>query len=124
MDDLLEQLDEIFPNPPFSISCFDSIDEIHEKFCDEQVVFIYDDRASLDNYYYEGFTEEELSKLRNYTKVTASNNKYVTHKDAMDSMINDPHYHNELIMQDPHRFLEGFIKSKASHIQYSCIWGS
>ena len=49
MDELLEQLDEIFPNAPFNISCFDSIDEIHEKFCDEQVVFIYDDRASLDN---------------------------------------------------------------------------
>ena len=71
-----------------------------------------------------GFTEEELSKLRNYTKVTASNNKYVTCKDAMDSMINDPHYHNEILMQDPHRFLEGFIKSKTSHIQYSIIWGS
>ena len=124
MDELLEQLDEIFPDSPFDISCFDDISEIHDKLCDETVIFIYDDRASSDNYYYEGFTEEELSKLRNYTKVTASNNKYVTYKDAMDSMINDPHYHNEIIMQDPHRFLEGFIKSKTSHIQYSCIWGS
>ena len=124
MDELLEQLDEIFPNPPFSISCFDDISEIHDKLCDETVIFIYDDRASSDNYYYEGFTEEELSKLRNYTKVTASNNKCVTYKDVIDLMISDPHYHNEMIMQDPHRFLEGFIKSKTSHIQYSCIWGS
>ena len=122
MDELLEQLDEIFPNPPFSISCFDDISEIHDELCDETVIFIYDDRASSDDYYYEGFTEEELSKVRNYTEVIASSNNHICYKDVIDSMINDPHYHNEIIMQDPHRFLEGFIKSKASHIQYSIIW--
>jgi len=39
-------------------------------------------------------------------------------------MINDKHYHNEIILEDGHHFLEGFDKSSNSDIEYTCFFGS
>ena len=124
MDELLEQLDEMFPNAPFSISCFDSIDEIHDVFSEEKIIFIYDNRAHPDNYHYSELTEGELMQFSNYTKVTASNGTSITYKDVIDAMINDQHYHSNIIRDDPHDCLEGFDKSKHSDIQFTPFFGS
>ena len=123
-DELIEQLDKIFPNAPFSISCFDSIDELHDVFSEEKIFFIYDNRANPDYYYYSELTEGELMQFNNYTKVTAPNGTSITFKDVIEAMINDQHYHSDIFRDDPHNFLEGFDKSKHSDIQFTPCFGS
>jgi hypothetical protein len=59
---------------------------------------------------------EELNQYNNYTRVFSKNGKYITIRDIINAMISDKHYHNEYVAQDPHRFLEGFDKSKNSNI--------
>ena len=123
-DQLYEKLIILFPTCPFIISVVDDINEINEIFSDETVLFIYDDRANKYNYYYEGYTDTELDKMKNYTMVKSSNGKFITLRDIIEAMINDDHYHDKIISGDPHCFLEGFSKSKKSDIQYTAIFGS
>jgi hypothetical protein len=37
------------------------------------VIFIYDDRANSNNFYYSGLSDNELAQLKNYTMVRAKN---------------------------------------------------
>ena len=125
-EEAFEQLNEAirneFPTCPFDISCIESLEELDKKFTDEKTIFIYDDRA--DGWYFEELEQEERNKLYNYTKVDASNKQYITIRDILNAMINDPHYHDQLVTSDDHLFLEFFEKSERSDIQYSCFWGS
>ena len=63
-------------------------------------------------------------QFNNYTKVTASNGTSITYKDVIEAMINDQHYHSDIVRDDPHNFLEGFDKSKHSDIQFTPCFGS
>ena len=121
---LTSDIDRQFPDAPFSISCVRRIEELDEKFTDERVIFIRDDRASPANYYYDNIPGVELHKFNNFTKVEASNAEYITIRDILLHLINDKHYHDEVVVGDPHGFLDGFQQSQKSKIQYSIIWGS
>ena len=121
---LWDQLREIFPNCPFSIDCIKNLDELDAVFSEEPVIFIYDDRARSCNYYYHGFSESELAHMRNYTTVRARNNEPITYRQVIQAMIDDPHYHNDIVASDDHHFLEGFDKSPNSDIQFSPSFGS
>ena len=81
--------------------------------------FLCVNRAHPDNYYFSELTEGELMQFNNYTKVIASNGTSVTYKDVIEAMINDQHYHSDIIRDDPHNCLEGFDKSKHSDIQFT-----
>ena len=65
-DELIEQLDKIFPNAPFSISCFDSSDEIHDVFSEEKICVIYENRAHPDDIYHSELIEGEVMQFDNY----------------------------------------------------------
>ena len=121
---LEEQLREIFPNCPFSIDFLKHIDELDEVFSDESVVFIYDNRISKHNYYYSNLSDDELAELKNYTIVKAKNNEPITYRQVIQAMIDDPHYHDDIVASDDHRFLEGFDKSTNSDIQFYTSFGS
>ena len=119
-DRLYDELDTIFPRCPFVISCVDTIDELDKVFINEKVIFIYDNRP-LYNYYYDGV--ENPQQYHNYTLIIATG-EYITLRDIIDGMINDSHYHQNMVKHDPHRFLEGFDKSSKSNIQYTASFGS
>ena len=119
-DRLYDELDTIFPRCPFVISCVDTIDELDKVFINEKVIFIYDNRP-LYNYYYDGV--ENPQQYHNYTLIIATG-EYITLRDIIDGMINDSHYHRNMVKHDPHRFLEGFDKSSKSNIQYTASFGS
>ena len=121
---LNEELDNQFPDAPFTISCINEISELDAKFTDKLIIFIYDDRADRSNYCYDDIPDEQLSGYRAYTKVCSSNGIFITLRDVLNAMVADPHYHKEVVKNDNHRFLESFHKSKHSDIQYTLFFGS
>ena len=117
----MQDIDAMFPNCPFIISCVDDLSELDTVFTTESVIFIHDDRAS--GWFYDDLPTEERSTYYNYTMVKATSSP-ITMRDVIHAMIADPHYHDEFVCNDPHTFLEQFEVSKKSKIQYSCFWGS
>jgi len=101
------ELEQQFPNCPFDISCIDELYELDEIFTNEPVIFIYDDRSNCS-----------------YLKVERINGIPITLRHVINSMSNDRHYRESDVVHDDHRFLEQFILSKHSNIQYTCFWGS
>ena len=118
------ELEQQFPNCPFEISCVHELSKLDEVFTLEPVIFIYDDRASPNNYYYSEMSDRERSKYVHYLKVEQKRNKPITLRQVIEAMANDAHYHDEVVMSDPHRFLESFDKCNKTGIQWSCFWGS
>jgi hypothetical protein len=93
-------------------------------FSEESVIFIYDDRANSNNFYYSGLSDNELAQFKNYTMVRAKNDEPITYRQVIQAIIDDPHYRNDIVASDNHRFLEGFDKSNNSDIQFSPFFGS
>ena len=119
---LYKDLDEIFPNCPFSISCIDDIMELDEVFTKEKTIIIKDNRASQWNYYYSNIDKNELSQYVNYLVVKQKNNKPITLRQVLTEMSNSVHYNDDIISEDFHNFLEGF--DKTTDIQYVACFGS
>jgi len=119
---LFKDLDEIFPNCPFSISCIDDIMELDEVFTKEKTIIIKDNRASQWNYYYSNIDKNELSQYVNYLVVKQKNNKPITLRQVLTEMSNSVHYNDDIISEDFHNFLEGF--DKTTDIQYVACFGS
>ena len=119
---LYKDLDEIFPNCPFSISCIDDIMELDEVFTKEKTIIIKDNRASQWNYYYSNIDKNELSQYVNYLVVKQKNNKPITLRQVLTEMSNSVHYNDDIISEDFHNFLEGF--DKTTDIQYVASFGS
>jgi hypothetical protein len=122
--ELNDALDEEFPGCPFDISCIDDIKQLDEVFSFERVIFIYDDRASEHNWYYEDMSYEERREYNHFLKIERMDDKPITMRQVLKAMSDEPHYSREVVMYDPHRFLESFELSKHSNIQYSMFWGS
>jgi hypothetical protein len=119
---LFKDLDEIFPNCPFCISCIDDIMELDEVFTKEKTIIIKDNRASQWNYYYSNIDKNELSQYVNYLVVKQKNNKPITLRQVLTEMSNSVHYNDDIISEDFHNFLEGF--DKTTDIQYVASFGS
>ncbi len=123
-DEIWDELDKLFPNCPFDISCIKYIRELNDVFTTEPVIFIHDDRASPYNSYYDKMSQRERSRYVHYLKIERINNRPITLRQVIEAMVNDAHYHEEVVMTDPHRFLEGFDKCSKTGIQWSCFFGS
>ena len=119
---LFKDLDEIFPNGPFCISCIDDIMELDEVFTKEKTIIIKDNRASQWNYYYSNIDKNELSQYVNYLVVKQKNNKPIKLRQVLTEMSNSSHYNDTIISGDFHNFLEGF--DKTTDIQYVASFGS
>lgn len=122
--ELMEEIDKQFQGYPFTISCIKHIEELDEVFTLEPVIFIHDDRANKFNYYYQDMSDEERNVYNHFLKVERIDNKPITLRQVLDEMSNEPHYYDEVVIGDPHCFLELFELSKHSNIQYSMYWGS
>ena len=119
---LYNDLDEIFPNCPFNISCIKDIKELDEIFTEEKTIIIKDDRASESNYYYSNIDKNNLAKYVDYLVVKQKDDKPITLRQILTEMSKSPHYNNEVISQDDHHFLETF--EKKTNIEYTMFWGS
>lgn len=97
-----------FPHCPFSISCIRDINELDAPFTTERTIFIFDGRASPDNYYYDGIPDSFLNLCRHFLKVESLNNNPITLRQVIQTMTDDEHYNNDIVRGDPHIFLEGF----------------
>jgi len=123
-EQLTTDIELAFPNCPFAISCINNIEELDITFTKERVIIIKDDRSKYWKYWNEDITEQEAAEHINYTVVKASYNGNITVRTIIHAMINDKHYHNDLVLQDSHHFLESFTKSSKSDIEYTCFFGS
>ena len=121
-NEINEQLDSIFPNCPFVISCIDDINELDNPFTNEKNIIIKDNRASDSNYYYSNLSKNELSQYVDYLVITQKNNKPITLRQIITEMSNSPHYNEDIITGDFHCFLDGF--DKTTDIEYPASFGS
>ena len=121
---LMEQLALEFPDCPFDISCIDNIEELDETFTEERVIIIKDDRANHWKFWFDNITEQEAVGHINYTVVKAPYNGNITLRTIIQTMINDKHYHNEVVIENGPHILEEFDKPNNSDIEYTCFWGS
>jgi hypothetical protein len=119
---LLEELDAIFPNCPFSISCINDIKQLDETFTEKKDIIIKDDRANEFNYYYSNLNKNELAQYTNYLVIKQKNDVPITLRQILTEMSHSTHYNNSIIMKDDHRFLEGF--DKMTDIEYISCFGS
>jgi hypothetical protein len=115
-----------FPNCPFVIDCLPITAwdrELDRMFVRRKCVAIFDDRA--DGWYYDDVPDK--SKYYHYTVVDAERGKYITLRDILKAMIADPHYHDNIVRGDCHRFLEAFDRREEPYKGYECMtcfWGS
>ena len=119
---LTNDLDEIFPNCPFNISCIEDIKELDETFTEEKTIIIKDDRASETNYYYSEFNKNQLVQYVDYLVIKQKDNKPITLRQILTEMSNSPHYNDEVVIGDDHRFLEFFEQN--TDIEYTMFFGS
>lgn len=123
-DYISEELNKLYPNSPFCISCIDFIEDLYKPFTDEKTIIIKDDRASEYNYYYREFKKEDLAQYNDYLVIHQKDKKKITLNQILIEMINSKHYNKDTIREDDHWFLEGFDKSKNSNIEYVSVFGS
>lgn len=119
---LLEELDSIFPNCPFSIECINQIAELDEIFTEKKDIIIKDDRANEYNYYYSNVNKNELAQYVDYLVIKEKNDTPITLRQILTEMSNSPHYNSDIIIGDDHRFLERFYKK--TDIEYHTSFGS
>jgi hypothetical protein len=123
-EQLTADIDLAFPNCPFTISCVNKIEELDNIFTQEKVIIIKDDRANYWHWWFDDITEEETKEYINYTVVKAPYNGNITLRTIIQAMINDQHYHNDLVLRDSHHFLESIDKQNDQSIEYISYWGS
>ena len=118
------QLHEIFPSCPFHIDCIKDIDELDTVFSLEMVILIYDDRLNHHKYCnVSDMTVSEKNKARHYTVVKSMNNRPITLRQVLNTMIKDKHYNSRIIEKRfSHYFLEKFIRHVNS--MYETCWGN
>ena len=115
-----------FPNCPFEIDCLTEVDwnrELDRMFVRRKCIAIFDDRA--DGWYYDDVPDKD--KYYHYTVVDAERGRYITLRDILKAMIADPHYHDNIVRGDCHRFLEFFDRREEPYKRYecyTCFWGS
>ena len=131
-----QKLERQFPNCPFHISCFRCFCVLDRMFVRKKTVIIYDDRAAYDWYFDEEDTVWEMRSLNrsrssylHYTVVHSPTWRYITMRDILRAMSADPHYSEDIVRDNPHRFLEGFARMEDNdevykHPCFSCSWGS
>ena len=120
---LLEEVDSLYLDAPFSIACLDTLADLDDVVSDQPVLITHDDRASRSNRYYNNFPDEELAGFNNYTRAYSKNGA-IRVRDILDAVVADPHFHKEPVVSDPHNSLEGFEQSSSSKIEFSIVWGS
>ena len=123
-EQLTTDIDLAFPNCPFSVECIDEIEELDITFTEERVIIIKDDRSMFWKYWNDDITEQEAVGHINYTVVKAPYNGNITLRTIIQTMINDKHYHNEVVIENGPHILEDFDKSNNSDIEYTCFFGS
>ena len=136
-NELESELERQFPNCPFYISCLGGdLNKLDRMFIKRKTVIIYDDRAEDDWYFDQAEVKEEIRRSRHhkwhylhYTIVKSERGGYITLRDMLNAMIDDPHYHQDLVKRNPHRFLESFdlLESRGDvfkHPCFICFWGS
>jgi len=119
---LLEELDDIFPNCPFSIACINDIKQLDETFTEKKDIIIKDDRANEFNYYYSNLPKNELPQYVDYLVIKQKNDTPITLRQVLTGMSDSLHYNNDIVKGDDHIFLEGF--DKTTDIEYSAFFGS
>jgi len=109
---LNNKINEDFPIAPFSISLFDSIEDyenrIDAKFTDELTVLVKDDRSRSCSYYWADCTKDEQQQFITYTTVKGTIDRPISLRQIFNTMIDDPHYHQKIITQQDHNFLEQY----------------
>ena len=120
---LLEEVDNLYPDAPFSIACLDTLADLDDIVSDQPVIIIHDDRATRSKYYYGDFPDEDLAGFNNYTRVYSKHGA-IRVRDILDALVADPHFHKEPVVFDPHNSLEGFETSSSSKIKLSIVWWS
>ena len=120
-EELLNKINEQFPDCPFSISCIENIEELDSVFSNEPYIYIYDNRATKNNNYY--LEVQDKKQFRHYLKITRKNNQPITLRQVLLKMSKSKHYNDETIRNDFHNFLESFDKRNNSNI-YVCSFGS
>ena len=122
-EELQTELYKQFPNCPFDIACIENLNELDEPFTQQTGIIIKDDRASPNNYYYDGMEENERNQYINYMGISKLDNKPITLRQILNKMISNPHYNNDIVKDDPHCILEGFDIS-TNGIVFSPFFGS
>ena len=112
------------------------MNKLDKMFIKRKTVIIYDDRAEDDGYFDQAEVREEIRRSRrhrwhflNYTIVKSERGGYITLRDMLEAMIDDPHYHQGIVRRNPHRFLESFglLESRGDVFKHPCFigfWGS
>ena len=125
-DKLDELQDRDFPDLPFVLLLFESVDEYNEIIdkpfmgTKSNVIFVKDSRIMPENYYYKDFPC--LHGLYDYLKVEGESATPVTLREVLKAMEKSEHYNNSIVKEDPHQFLESF--DKQTEIQYETFFGS
>lgn len=116
-------IDIEFPNSPFNICLtFNELQKLDKPFTSFDKIIIMDGRITDSNPYYSGVYESELIKLHHELVIESIDNKPITLRQVLISMISDTHYNMPVICKDYHRFLEAFEPTDEPHV-FSTFFG-
>ncbi len=106
-----------FPNSPFNICLtFNRLQKLDQPFTSLHTIIIMDGRISDSNPYYSGVYETELRKLYHELVIESIDNKPITLRQVLTSMITNKYYNMSVIRRDYHRFLEDFQPTDEPHV--------
>lgn len=121
-DEEYKKFKSIFEKKTYLMLCIE--EPLDTIISEDKDIVIYDNRK--DYYEYSELPENIKNKYVNYLHIR-SNNKPITLKDVLTSMMNDRFYSiNNKPMYEyfNHTFLENIYKSKNSNMQYELFLGS
>jgi len=121
-DEEYKKFKEIFEKKTYLMLCIE--EPLDTIISEDKDIVIYDNRK--DYYEYSELPVNIKNKYVNYLHIR-SNNKPITLKDVLTSMMNDRFYSiNNKPMYEyfNHTFLESIYKSKNSNMQYEIFLGS
>ena len=102
-----------FLNSPFSISLgIENLQRLDKPFTNLELIYIVDSRISSLNPYYLDVYPSDLYKIDNNLVIKSIDNRPITLRQILTSMINDKHYNNPVVRRDNHRFLKSFYIDK------------
>ena len=115
-------MQDIFPDCPFNLDCFNDVNMLDYKFTDESFVLVYDDRLNSINSKFEKMCEIEKSILRRYTLIQSKHNDPITLRQIINTMIKQRYYSSENIQKlFGHYYLEKF--EQRSKRTWEVCWG-
>lgn len=121
-DEEYKKFKRIFEKKTYLMLCIE--EPLDTIISEDKDIVIYDNRK--DYYEYSELPDNIKNKYVNYLHIR-SNNKPITLKDVLTSMMNDRFYSiNNKPMYEyfNHTFLESIYKSKNSNMQYEIFLGS